>query len=147
MILYHGTPYYKYEIIKSDGILKVTDAVTAVYELDRSSGTVPGFVYLTDSPIAALQFGIQAWVKEIPKHHEETLQIAVYKIDIPNDLNEDPDYREFDKSLLTGLNAKAYVYDRDIFINESCKGIAYFMFGTIEKTYMISTVRVSWTAR
>lgn len=135
MVYYHGTSHYRHEKIKSVGMLMTTNAERAVYSLDSSTGTIPNFVYLTDSALIALHFGIITWLKECKKYQDETPRIVVYRLVIPNVLEEDPDNKEYDKKLLTELDAKAYICDKDLLLDDCCEGIAYFLFGTPDKAF------------
>ena len=137
MIVYHGTSNFIGEKIKEDGFFKVTTEDTAVYDVESSSGTVPGFAYLTDSVIVALNFAIRTWSIQRSKHmhDEDSPRLIILRFEMPDNLQKDPDPREFDKSLLEEMNATDYVFDKDIPIKRDCKGIAYFLFPTTEKAY------------
>ena len=133
MIVYHGTSYYRWEKIKTEGLLRVTTKKTVVYDIDTQTGTVPGFAYLTDSVPVALNFAIRTWSKEHPIHKEECPKLVVLKLEMPDGLQKDPDVRGFDKSLLEEMNATDYVFDEDIPIKRACKEIAYFLFRTSDE--------------
>ena len=89
MILYHGTSYDNFRSIVSQEKLSITTDENSHYPKDGHAKTKRGYVYLTDSPIDALEFGTKCWLNT---NGAGIQLLVIIKVDVPdNEIEIDPD--------------------------------------------------------
>lgn len=120
MILYHGTTYDSCKSICRDGQLKVTSAENTHYSLEGHYKTTLGYVYLTDNPLAALDFANRRWQTT---QGEGYRLLSVLEIELPDEYIE-IDYEEKQIHSLT-IEAKCYRFPKSI-NTKTILRIAYF---------------------
>lgn len=124
MVLYHGTSFNNYKSIVSDEEISVTTDENSHYPKEGHAKTRRGYVYLTDLPLVALEFGSKCWLTSYGK---EIQLLTVFKINISEDeIQEDSDEKEWQSSSVA--NGGYYRINRAIDYNKEVLEVAYFQF-------------------
>lgn len=128
MILYHGTSYNNLQSIVNDNEISVTTDKNSHYPKEGPAKTRRGYVYLTDLPLAALEFGTKCWLENFGK---DTQLIAIIKINIPNnEIEKDPDEEKWHSSSIP--NGKYYRINRAIVYKKEVCEVAFFQFSSYQ---------------
>ena len=124
MILYHGTSYDNFRSIVSQEKLSITTDENSHYPKDGHAKTKRGYVYLTDSPIDALEFGTKCWLNT---NGAGIQLLVIIKVDVPdNEIEIDPDEERWKSASNEG--GKYYRLNRSIDYNKEICEAAFFQF-------------------
>lgn len=124
MILYHGTSYNNFRSIVGDEEISVTNDENSHYPKEGHAKTRRGYIYLTDLPLAALEFGSKCWLNSFGKNME---LLTIIKVNVPDDeIEPDPDEELWQSSSVP--NAKYYRINRAIDYNSEICEVAFFQF-------------------
>ncbi len=131
--VYHGTSLKRYEAIITDGLLCRTNKKTTHYPDTDYSRTECDYLYLTDSPIAALEFGLRCWKNE-SGGTEESPRIVVIKLCAVDGIEVDEKETQT-PSVTIGDKANYYRISRDLRYSDACVEIAFFKFDNEKRCY------------
>lgn len=130
MILYHGTTYNNFKSIFNMNEISTTTDQNSHYPDEGIAKTTRGYVYLTDSPLAALEFATKAWLASDGK---DTRLLVVIKINVDeNDLEEDLDEKIWHSSSVE--NSNCYRIKRPINYNNEVCDLAFFQFESYQSS-------------
>lgn len=136
IILYHGTTYNRYISVKATGKLKVTSDDLSHFPSEGHAKTRLGYVYLTDDPLVALEFGSRCWSNDYLNFGCRLLTVVAVSIPEEN-LEIDTDEEYWQAALLKG--AKYYRIHRDIELSSEGLKMGFFQFDSFQScdNYML----------
>ena len=107
--------------------LSTTDENSPYKNFSDFYKTTSGYVYLTDSPLAALEFATKNWLTTEKSKGSELLVVFGVNVD-EKFLQTDED----EKKIMSALNfsQKFYQYSKDIDLNTQLEKIAFFNFSS-----------------
>lgn len=127
MLLYHGTTYNAWKNICSQQKLSTTtDELSPYRNFSDFRKTTPGYVYLTDSPLEALNFASKNWITtNVDSHGIQLLVVLCVKID-KNFLQIDEDEKRMEGA--EKPNSTCYQFSKNIDLKSQLEKIAFFEF-------------------
>lgn len=99
MILYHGTTYNRYQEIVNKGSILTTSDNLSHYPSKGKAKTTRGYVYLTTSPLAALEFANKCWKNDNFGNGLSARFLTIFEINVPdNEVEYDLEEYEWNSS-------------------------------------------------
>lgn len=131
MILYHGTTYNRFKSILLKRQIDVTDDSNTHNSNTEYASTKKGYVYLTDNPLSALEFGSSCWSDDY--HSSGSRFLTVIKAEV-NDIiiENDEDEKKYNSSTIK--QTKCFRIKQPLSIN-AFVDIAYFQFASSDSTF------------
>lgn len=130
MKFYHGTTFSRYKSIRADQEIKVASTARSPYGAEGHTKTTPGFVYLTDNPLAALDFASRCYTAD--EHCADSRMLVVFEVVLDsNVVQEDEDEKKWRS--ISENNAKCYRFPGNIDFNKKrITNIGFFGFKSKE---------------